>query len=54
MTEILFSIFMCARNAEKTIKRAIDSVLDQTFPEWELIVVDNGSTGKIYDISCSG
>lgn len=44
MDDCLFSIFMCARNAEKTIKRAIDSVREQTCHDWELIIVDNAST----------
>lgn len=44
MDNCLFSIFMCARNAEKTIERAIDSVREQTCRGWELIIVDNAST----------
>lgn len=35
---------MPAFNAEKYIKRAIESVLSQTFNAWELIIVDDGST----------
>lgn len=42
--KVLFSIFMCARNAESTIGRAVDSVLRQTCADWELLIVDNGST----------
>lgn len=38
------SIMMPAYNAERTIGPAIDSVLAQTMPDWELIVVDDGST----------
>ena len=35
---------MPALNAEKYIKRAIQSVISQTFEGWELIIVDDGST----------
>lgn len=40
----------CAYNAEKTIKRAMDSVLNQTYGEFTYYVLDNGSTDKTGDI----
>jgi glycosyltransferase involved in cell wall biosynthesis len=40
----LVSIIMPTYNRADTIKRAIDSVKAQTFEDWELIIVDDGST----------
>ena len=38
------SIVMSAYNAQETVKRAIDSVLNQTYENLELIVVNDQST----------
>ncbi len=40
----LVSIMMPAYNAEKFIAEAIESVLTQTYQQWELLVVNDGST----------
>lgn len=52
MSSIDISILMPVYNGEKYIKKAIDSILNQSFRNWELIIVDDGSTdnsGKICD-----
>ena len=40
----LLSIGMAVRNSEDFVIEAIQSVLNQTFEDWELILIDDGST----------
>src|SRR6185312_16502829 len=44
------SIFMFVRNGAPTLRRAIDSVLAQTYPNIEFIVQDGASTDGTLDI----
>ena len=46
----IVSIIMPAYNVEKTIGRAIDSVISQTYSQIELIIVNDGSTDKTLDV----
>ena len=46
----LVSIIMAAFNAEKTIECAVNSVLNQTFDDFELIIIDDCSTDKTAEI----
>lgn len=40
----LISVLMPAYNAEPYIQEAIDSVLDQTWTNWELVIINDGSS----------
>nr|BDT26872.1 glycosyltransferase [Bacteriovorax sp. HI3] len=44
------SILMGAYNCERTLDKAIQSILSQTFSNWEFIICDDGSKDKTWDI----
>lgn len=44
------SIIMPAYNAENYIKESIQTVLDQTFTNWELIIIDDCSSDNTVDV----
>ena len=46
----LISIIMAAYNAEKTIEQAINSVLNQTYPNFELLVVNDCSKDRTAEL----
>lgn len=47
----LISVIMPAYNAEKYIKDAIKSIMNQTYTYWELLIMDDGSIDKTLAIA---
>lgn len=47
MISILMGIYNCA----ETLPEAIDSILNQTYKDWELILCDDGSKDKTYQVA---
>ena len=43
MMNELISVIMPAYNVEEYIEKSIDSVLQQTYTNWELIIINDGS-----------
>ena len=46
----MITIIIAAHNMEKYIEEALDSILAQTYKNYELILVDDGSTDETFNI----
>ena len=44
------SVYMIVHNGSRFIRAAVDSILAQSFPDFEFVVVDDGSTDETADI----
>ncbi len=53
MNNLLVSVLMPAYNAEEYIVEAIESILNQSYKDFELIISDDDSTDRTWDIICS-
>lgn len=52
MVNSKISIIVPVYNSEQYLTRCIDSVINQTYSDWELILVNDGSTDQSAEI-CS-
>ena len=50
MNNSLVSVIMSAHNAEKTIEKAINSLLNQTYTNLEILLVDDFSSDRTLGI----
>ena len=50
MSKPLVSVSMGIYNCENSIEAAIESILQQTYDNWELIMCDDGSTDSTYSM----
>jgi glycosyltransferase involved in cell wall biosynthesis len=46
-----FSVIIPAYNEEQYIEKALQAILAQDYPDFEVIVVDNNSTDKTYEVA---
>ena len=46
----MFSVIIPVYNGEKFVETAVQSVIGQTFSEWELVIVNDGSTDNTAEI----
>jgi glycosyltransferase involved in cell wall biosynthesis len=47
---VRFSVLLPVHNRENYVRQAVDSVLNQTFRDFELLVIDDGSTDRTPEI----
>lgn len=47
---VRFSVLLPVYNREKYVRQAVDSVLNQTFTDFELLAIDDGSTDRSAEI----
>ena len=42
--DIFFSIMVCCYNSEKYLTETIDSIINQSYNNWEIIAINDGSS----------
>ncbi len=44
------SVIMAVRNSEESVKRTVDSIIGQTFKDWEFVIVEDGSEDRTAEV----
>jgi glycosyltransferase involved in cell wall biosynthesis len=52
MNQTIISVAMSVHNGEQYLREAIDSILNQTFVDFEFIIIDDGSKDSSAEIIC--
>ena len=50
MKQPLISILIPFKNTELFLRECINSIINQTYSNWELLIIDDHSTDKSYDL----
>ena len=48
--DIYFSVMICCYNSEKYLCETIESVINQTYTNWEIVVINDGSSDDTEEI----
>ncbi|MBL7006843.1 MAG: glycosyltransferase family 2 protein [Spirochaetia bacterium] len=51
--DIFFSVMICCYNSEKYLNETLDSVVNQTYKNWEILAINDGSTDNTEKILMS-
>lgn len=51
MSNVKISIIMGIYNCARTLPEAVDSILNQTYTNWELVMCDDGSSDNTYEVA---
>ena len=50
MSGVAISVLMSCYNSEKTVQKSIESIISQSFQDYELIIIDDGSNDGTEEI----
>ena len=48
--DIFFSVMVCCYNSAQYLKETIDSIVNQTYTNWEIVAVNDGSADNTEEI----
>jgi glycosyltransferase involved in cell wall biosynthesis len=48
-SESFVSVIIPAHNSSRTLSKCIDSIVEQTYPNWEIIVINSDNTQRLVE-----